>query len=183
MCTAFSNIQNLNKAKRDPNVVAAEIEKARVHLKWCCHLQVDRGAYFLHEHPRLATSWHEPEITNLLRQEGIDKINADQCQLGKQTDSGDPLKKPTGFMSNASQPLSKLNRRCFGQHGICSRPQRGRHVECLSKKAQRAAIFQEELCMAILTGFTDQLGHDRGMRDGELSMFDIDGIMMDGTTR
>ena len=93
MCTAFSHIQNLNKAKRDPNVVAAEIENARIHFKWCCHLyqrQVDRGAYFLHEHPRLATSWHEPEITNLLRQEGIDKVSADQCQLGQQTDSGDP---------------------------------------------------------------------------------------------
>ena len=47
MCTACSNIQNLNKAKRDPKVVAAEIEKARVHLGWCCHLykqQIERGA-------------------------------------------------------------------------------------------------------------------------------------------
>ena len=54
MCIAFSNIQNLKKAKRDPKFVAAEIEKARVHLRWCCHLyqrQIDRGAYFLHEHP------------------------------------------------------------------------------------------------------------------------------------
>ena len=38
MCTAFSNIQSLNKAERDPTIVVAEIEKARVHLKWCCHL-------------------------------------------------------------------------------------------------------------------------------------------------
>ena len=107
MCTVFSNIRNLNKAKCDPSVVAAEIEKARVHFKWCCYLyqrQVDRGAYLLHEHPRLATSWRAPEIMNLLRQEGIDKVNADQCQLGQQTDSGDPLEKPTGFMSNASSP-------------------------------------------------------------------------------
>ena len=46
MCTAFPNIQNLNKAKRDPAVVPAEIEKARVHLNWCCRLyqkQTDRG--------------------------------------------------------------------------------------------------------------------------------------------
>ena len=28
MCTAFSNIQNLNKAKRDPAVVEAEITKS-----------------------------------------------------------------------------------------------------------------------------------------------------------
>jgi hypothetical protein len=55
MCTAFSNIQNLNKAMRDPTIVGAEIEKARVHLRWCCRLfqkQIERGGYFLHEHPR-----------------------------------------------------------------------------------------------------------------------------------
>ena len=101
MCTAFSNIQNLNKAKRDPTIVAAEIERDRVHFKWCCHLyqrQIDRGAYFLHEHPRLVASWREPEIMNIIRQEGVDKVTGDQCQLGQQTDSGDPLKKPTGFM-------------------------------------------------------------------------------------
>ena len=122
----------------------------------------------------------EPEITNPLRQEGVDKINADQCQLGQQTDSGDPLKKPIGFMSNAPHLLNKLNRRCFGRHGICSRPQGGRHVECLGKKAQQAGIFQEELCIAILRGFKDQLFRDRRMRNGKLSMVDIDGIMIDG---
>ena len=34
--------------------------------------------------------------------------------------------------------------------------------------------------MAILRGFEDQLLRDRRMRNGELSMVDIDGIMMDG---
>ena len=34
MCAAFSNIQNLNKAKRDAGVVKAEINKARFHLAW-----------------------------------------------------------------------------------------------------------------------------------------------------
>ena len=69
MCTAFSHIQNLNKARRDPEVVRLEIVKARVHLAWCCRLykkQVDRGAYFLHEHPRLATSRNEKCVKDLL---------------------------------------------------------------------------------------------------------------------
>ena len=113
MCTAFSNIQNLDKAKRDPKIVAAEIEKARVHLRWCCHLyqrQIDTGAYFLREHLRLATSWREPEITSILRQQGVDKVTGDQCQLGQQTDSGDALKKPTGFMSNAPRLFRKRNK-------------------------------------------------------------------------
>ena len=46
MRTALSNIQNLNKAKKDPVVVESEIEKARANLKRCCRLyqkQIDRG--------------------------------------------------------------------------------------------------------------------------------------------
>ena len=73
MCTAFSNIQNLNTAKRDPAVVKAEIQKAPEHFNWCCRLyqkQIDRGCYFLHVHPRLATSWHEREIEKILRRRG-----------------------------------------------------------------------------------------------------------------
>ena len=46
MCPAYSNIQNLNKAKRNSAVVEAEIEKAQVHLNWCCRFyqkQIDWG--------------------------------------------------------------------------------------------------------------------------------------------
>ena len=81
MCTAFSNIQNLNKAKRNPENVAAEIAKARIYFTWCCRLcqkQIDRAACFLHEHPRLATSWQELEIQAILRQEGMYKVKTAQ---------------------------------------------------------------------------------------------------------
>ena len=160
MCIAFSNIQNLNKAKRDPRIVQAEFDKARVHLQWCCHLyrkQVDRGGYFLHEHPAGATSWKQPEVQEIMEIPSVRRIVADQCQLGQQTDQGEPLRKPTGFMSNSQCLLRALNRRCFGKGGLCSRPTGGRHAECLGKKAQRAAIFQDELCLAILRGFKAQL--------------------------
>ena len=33
MCTAFCNIQNLNRAKRDPAVVSRELAQARRHLQ------------------------------------------------------------------------------------------------------------------------------------------------------
>ena len=69
MCMAFSHLQNLNKAKRDPRVVEQELVRAWVHLAWCCKLykkQIDRGAYFLHEHPRLATSWQEPAVQEVM---------------------------------------------------------------------------------------------------------------------
>ena len=105
---------------------------------------------------------------------------ADQCQFGQETDVGDPLKKPTGFMSNAPELLDELSKRCFGRRGLCSRPKGGKHAECLGKKAQRAAIFQDELCIAILRGFKRQVMRDRRMRHGEVGLtYDADAVMLD----
>ena len=38
MCTPFSNIQNLNNDRRDPGDMKKEIDRARIHLAWCCRL-------------------------------------------------------------------------------------------------------------------------------------------------
>ena len=117
----------------------------------------------------------------ILQRQGVGRVVADQCQFGQETDIGDPLKKPTGFMSNAPELLDELNRRCFGRRGLCSRPKGGAHAECLGKKAQRAAIFQDELCIAILRGFKRQLLRDRRMRHGEVGLTQHEeGIMHDG---
>ena len=54
-------------------------------------------------------------------------------------------------------------------------------MECLGKKAQRAAIFQDELCIAILRGFKRQLLRDRRMRHGEVGLTQHEeGVMHDG---
>ena len=48
-CTPFSIIQNLNKAKRNPEVVEAEVSRARIHLTWWCQfcqMHMDRGDIF-----------------------------------------------------------------------------------------------------------------------------------------
>ena len=185
MCTAFSNIQNLNKAKRDPDIAAAEIARAREHLKWCCRLyqmQVSRGAYFLHEHPAHATSWKTPEIEEVMGLPGVQRVVADQCQLGQETENGDPMKKPTGFMSNAPKLLHELDRRCFGKKGLCSRPRGGAHAECMGKNAQRAAIFQEKLCVAILRGLRAQLLKDGRMENGAIGVItEAAGAMRSGS--
>ena len=46
------------------------------------------------------------------------RIVADQCQLGKLTDAGDPSRTPTGSMSNAPELLQVLDKRRFGKHGL-----------------------------------------------------------------
>ena len=169
MCTPFSNFQNLNAGERDPRVIEKEKEAGRRHLEWCCRLyakQISMGVYFLHEHPAMATSWKEPCVERLLTQEGVSRVRADQCQLGQENDVGDPVMKPTGFMSNSEELLRALGRRCFGKGGLCSRPKGGRHAHCLGKVARRAAIFQEELRVTILRGIRSQLRKDHRLHDG-----------------
>ena len=46
--------------------------------------------------------------------------------------------------------------------------------------ARRAAIFQEEMCMAIIRGLKDQLLADRRLMIGETSLVDAEGVMTDG---
>lgn len=145
-CTFFSNIQNINKDRRDPAVVRRELIEGRVHPEWCCRLcrqQMARGAYLLHEHPALAKSWDEPCIRAVMQHRGVSRITADQCQFGQEDLEGNPICKPTGFMWNAIGLLRTLDVRCLGRGGLCSRTKGGRHVPCLGMRARRAAIFQE----------------------------------------
>ena len=145
-CTTFSVLVHCNASRRDPEIVACERRAAMVHLAWCCKLyarQMERGAYFLHEHPAGASSWDEACVLGILSRSGVRRVVADQCQLGQRTDDGSPIKKPTGFMSNATELLDVLNVRCYGRRGLCTRPSVGVHVACQGRVARRAAIFQD----------------------------------------
>ena len=114
MRTAFSAMQAINRRRRDPKVIQRELISGRLHLDWCCRLyrkQVARGAYFLHEHPAGATSWQEPCVLGVRSLQGVQRIRADQCMHEQESDAGNPIRKPTGFMSNAPYLLEALNRK------------------------------------------------------------------------
>ena len=77
MCTAFSVIQAIIKAQRDPAIVERELVAGRLHLAWCCQLyrkHISRGAFYLHEHPAGATSWTEWCLLQLLAMSGVRRI-------------------------------------------------------------------------------------------------------------
>ena len=120
MCTAFSRLLALSESKRDPEVVKKLYAKAMVHLEFVCRLyrkQVERGLYFLHEHPAAAKSWDETCVLEVLALVGVNRINGDQCQLGQETEDGRPIRKRTGFMSNSPEVLAALHKKCTGRHG------------------------------------------------------------------
>ena len=177
MCTAFCTWQRLNAQKSDPELVAKKLENARMHLRFVVQLyreQLEGGRYFLHEHPRFATSWGEPCIEALMEIPDVELVRADQCQYGSEVfvgvHRGKPIKKPTGFLSNAPRLLDQLRRRCAGQGGECSRGRSGRHAICEGRIARDAAKYSRGLCKAIIKGMIAQMRDIGIWRPGEMGL-------------
>ena len=177
MCTAFCTWQKLNHARMDPEIVRREMVRARVHLDFTMHLyrkQVAAGRLFLHEHPAHATSWQEPTVKAIMELPGVGRIDADQCQYGSEVQfgryKGEPVKKPTGFMSNGPKILQALSKKCSGAHGECSRSKGGNHVMASGRVARDAARYSPGLCKAIIRGITAELRERGIVRDGEVGM-------------
>ena len=139
-----------------------------VHLNFASevyHMQIDEGRYFLHEHPANATSWKQRCIIQVLQKNGVDSVVGDQCQYDqKDQASGEPIKKPTRWMSNAPGVLKSLGRRCKGRGGACSMG--GQHRVCSGGRARAAAIYPFVLCKAILHGLKNQMRADGRMQEG-----------------
>ena len=176
-CKQFCTWQAINKARYGENETKRALRvAAEVHMKFVAELyqdQLDGGRYFLHEHPRWATSWSLEVIENIRRQPSVVLVQSDQCQYGAESktsdgggEKGSPIMKPTGFMTNSSSLAKALSRRCTGVGGRCSRPKGGRHRLCNGRHASMAQQYPKGLCQAILRGIRDQLREDHLIKDG-----------------
>jgi len=82
----------------------------------------------------------------------------DQCQYGQVDENGNPVKKPTGWLSNSRCILEALSKRCGGRQGWCdSGDEMRKHTPCYSKVAANAAIYPFKFCRAILRGFIEEM--------------------------
>ena len=98
MCTAFSTRQRVNKKIRDPVTVKGELKRTKPYLEFCVELyreQAKAGRYLLHEHPAYASSWQTDIMESIMKDEGVVKATADQCQHACTDEHGNPAKKPT----------------------------------------------------------------------------------------
>ena len=174
MCTHFSTRQYLNYSKSaDKEAVARAYAAACVHMRFVSelyHEQLAGNRYFLHEHPRYATSWQLECMAELQKIDGVEVIRGDQCQFGAVAPhgpgAGRPVKKPTGFMSNSPEILHALSRKCEGLNGECSRPAGGKHWICSGSICKDMAKYPRELCRAVLRGLTAQLRADKRLTAG-----------------
>ena len=85
MCSAFSQLQNINFSRMKPEGVKKVVEYGTKHLEFCIELyemQIEMGLYFLHEHPLGAASWGNEKMKELMRIPGVIKVAGDMCQFG-----------------------------------------------------------------------------------------------------
>ena len=136
-CTEFSSLLHISKHKRDPKIVAAKRARGVKHLEnsvACYRRQMERGRYFLHEHPKSAESWQEKCVMDLEAEPSVFKITGPMCNWGMMaTDRrSDPprtglVRKETTWMTN-SPVLAQL------LEGTCSNLRGGewhRHVQLI----------------------------------------------------
>lgn len=101
------------------------------------------------KHPVLATSWQLGFVKASMATEQVNDVVGDQCQEGQGNDRGDPMKKPTRFMSNSEAVLAQLGNRRKGRSGACARPWGGQHSSCTGQVARKSAVYSFKLCKAI----------------------------------
>ena len=102
----------------------------------------------------------------MLKTNGVQRVLSDQCQYGQEIGEGDPVKKPTGWLSNSPKILKRLQKRCRGRAGKCTWPGRGDHVTASGKVAREAAAYPANVCRDILKGCVRQLWADGGLQLG-----------------
>ena len=99
-------------------------------------------------------------MQDLLKRETVCKVKGDMCSFGMYQDvNGERklVKKPTGFMTNASELAKELAQECDGSH---------EHVNLLNGRARRAEVFPKMLCYRILRGLINQMESDGRIQDG-----------------
>ena len=139
----------------DQDEVKSKLEYGIRHMEFAAELyeiQMNNNLYFLHEHPASATSWQLPCIKRLIERDDVYQGTIDMCQYGMVSKDGEPIKKPTSFITNSWEIAKRLRLRCNKRHN---------HAWlCGSKATAAAAIYPRPLCESIVHGLMDQIRVD-----------------------
>ena len=134
--------------KQGDNIYVNNLENTMEHIRCCVNIykyQYEQGMYYLHEHPQSASSWKLATMTKLIQRTSPEFVVANMCAFGmhdRDHQGGGLVKKPTGFMTNATMIAKKLAKPCSGDH---------RHIVLIGHgRARRAQVYPNELCKQII---------------------------------
>ena len=91
----------------DPVKFQQKLAEAERHLQFCLHIykiQIKEGRYFIHEHPRDASSWMYGNVQAVQDMIGVETIIGHMCRYGMISEDARgtaPVYKPTKFMTNS----------------------------------------------------------------------------------
>ena len=176
MCTHFSKLMAFNRTKMGELKYQGLMAKARRHLKFVielCKEQLAHGGYFLFEHPAGASSWKEPEMTQLLQNPAVKTVICNMCRFGMTStfQDGSPglVFKPTQFATNSEQIARALDKKCLRDHA---------HAELVGGRAAAAQVYPPALCKAIILGMKAQVKEDESWmnkdRGGDSDMMHLE---------
>ena len=106
--------------------------------------QHDQGRAFTAEQPFGSDMFKSSPMARLLAHEGVRLQRFDQCMLGAQDETGRPVRKATGFMSNRS--WKHIRKRCNGHKGQPHGLLQGRWNGC--NRTALAAVYPKRFCHA-----------------------------------
>ena len=126
-CTVFSPMQNINQKHHIGEAWERKKQEGMdllVFATQCYWDQIERGMFFLHEHPATASSWGLDAVKELEAHPGVHVVTGDMCRWGMRVrdeipeDQGQPyvVKKPTKWMTNCKPLAELLSLRCDGGH-------------------------------------------------------------------
>ena len=121
-----------------------------------CLWQHCHGRFFLVENPAGSLAWAwENLLSRLLKECQAKFVVSDQCAYGKvDLESGKPIRKPTGWLSNDEVLLNHLGKRCtcpWGSHELVLGSNR------FGRRSRQAAAYPVGLCKAICQGILDSM--------------------------
>ena len=119
-CTVFSPMQNINQKHHIGDAWEKKKQDGMDLLLFatqCYWDQIERGMFFLHEHPATASSWGLNALQELEAYPGVHVVTADMCRWGMRVrdeipeDQGQPylVKKPTKWMTNCTLSKGGVN--------------------------------------------------------------------------
>lgn len=163
-CTLFSMLQNLNWLRwidepKQFDIHIRELRRARQLLKFCaeiCQLCMELQLSFVFEHPWSASSWQEPCLQRLIKQPQCHLARADQCMFGLVDQSGDFMRKRSGFLTNNLEIAKALNLTCDETHD--HRHVMGRARGASMNRSRLAQKYPRALVLTILGAYAISVG-------------------------
>ena len=161
-CTTFSPLRRLSNHKRLKETVEQEEMLGRLRLRRsirCCKRQARLGGFYLHEHPRDATSWKEGGVEELVNDPNSYLVQSPMCRFGMKLKNDERellhVRKETLWLTNSEEIAKELK-------GVCENDLKGRevhrHVHLVgANRAKAAQVYPVALVEAVLRGLKREL--------------------------